>query len=314
MNNQELKSEKPLKTWISLTGYRILLILNSLIESGRTLEELINILKTDKITGKSCSKDTVRMVISTLKYAGCKISRPAKSNGYKYELLEHPFCFKLTQDEWNILIHLRERFTETLNCDDIFTVNDLYNKIMSLTCNDEYITKTKESQPLGQVDKQVLQDILNPSLIGKKLNITYNSPEFGFESINVVPEKITIENSKIYMWCFNLKYRKNSLLSVDRIKKINSVDIFQDEVVKTDVYEVIYELYDSKSKGFELKENEEIIDNYDDITLIKAKVDNEFLFIQRLLLFGNDFKIISPDFFREKLINKIKLIQKGYEQ
>ena len=43
-------------------------------------------------------------------------------------------------------------------------------------------------------------------------------------------------------------------------------------------------------------------------------MENEFCFIQRILLLGSDFKINSPEFFREKLINKLKLIQKGYKQ
>ena len=44
-----------------------------------------------------------------------------------------------------------------------------------------------------------------------------------------------------------------------------------------------------------------------------AKIEDEFMFIQRILQFGTDFNIISPDFFKEILINKIKLIQKGYK-
>ena len=58
---------------------------------------------------------------------------------------------------------------------------------------------------------------------------------------------------------------------------------------------------------------EKIIKDNKTSMLVEAKVQNEFLFVQRLLLLGMNFKIISPDFFREKLISKIKLIQKGYK-
>lgn len=314
MNNKELQSSKPLKSWISLTGYRILLILKSLIESGRTLDELIDIVRNDKITGKSFSRDTIRVAINTLKAAGCEISRPSKSNNYKYELIKHPFGLNLADDELSILIRLRERFTETMNWNDIFVVNNLYKKIVTLTCDENKIKTTIDSQPLGQLNRKMLKEITNPDIIGKLLKIQYKSPKFGMEDINIIPRAVKIENSKLYLWCYNLKYNKNSLLPVDRITEIKSRCTVTNQYPQTTVYDVIYELTNIDLQNFNLKDNEEIITRDEDKMIIKANVDNEFLFIQRLLLLGSNFKIISPDFFREKLIDKIKLIQKGYEQ
>ena len=314
MNYQELQQYKPLKNRVSLTGYRTLLILKSLIESGRTMEELVEIVRDDKISGKSFSKDTIRIAINTLKAAGCKISRPSKSNNFKYVLLEHPFCLNLTENEMNILIRLRERFTETMNWNDIFVVNELYKKIISLTCNKECIKRNEDSQPLGNAKRTLLEEITNPDLIGKMLNITYKSPIFGKEDINIILKDVKTENSKIYLWCFNLKYNKNSSLPISNIEKINTVSTVQYNYPKNAVYDVIYELRKTDFDDFKPKEYEEVITWNENTQIIKAHVDNEFLFIQRLLLFGANFKIITPDFFREKLIDKIKLIQKGYEQ
>ena len=83
---------------------------------------------------------------------------------------------------------------------------------------------------------------------------------------------------------------------------------------KNSSYKVVYELLGNSKNIFKIQKNEEIISRNTNSIKIEALVDNEFLFIQRLLLFGTDFKIISPDFFREKLIDKIKLIQKGYKE
>ncbi len=313
MEKDKLTDDKPLKTWISLTGYRTLLILKALIESGKTIDEMVKIVKNEPDTGKASSKDTLRVTINTLKAAGCEILRPNISNGYRYMLAKHPFVLNISEEEINVLIMLRNKIAENLNWPDILTLNDLYEKIASLTGDSEVIDNIINSAPFAEVDKQILIDISNPSLINKKVSIIYNSPKFDEEEIDIVPQKITAQNGKLYLWCFNCKYEKNGLLMVDRIKKINKVSINNYECLNPNVYEVVYELWGLNAKNFEIKENEEIISKDEEKIRVLAHVDNEFLFIQRLLLFGAYFKVISPDFFREKLIDKIKAIRKEYE-
>ncbi len=77
--NQEAKE----KNWISLTAYRTLFVLKLLIEKPRTLDELVKELKSNKITEKSISKDTVRITINTLKTSGCVFKRTTKANNDK---------------------------------------------------------------------------------------------------------------------------------------------------------------------------------------------------------------------------------------
>ena len=302
------------KIWISLTGYRILLILSSLIQEGRTLKELIEILSDNKYTNKSVSKDTVRVAINTLKNAGCVISRPTKANDYKYELISHPFVLSMSEKELNVFLSLRNKMLDELDWKDVFELNALYEKIMLLTFNEKQILLTKETAPFAEIDKSILKDISNSQIIGKKVRIVYDSPEFGEEEIDVVPEKLTYENAHMYLWCYSFKYNRNSLLSIERIKKILSYNIFEHAEQTKILYDVVYSVTGESFNTFEKKEFEEIIEKSKSELKVLAHVENEFYFIQRLLLFGADFKIISPDFFREKLINKIKLIQKGYRE
>ena len=113
------------------------------------------------------------------------------------------------------------------------------------------------------------------------------------------------------MNCYNFKYESNSVLNVERILKINSVDLFNTYNIKK-FYEVVFEVSGAATVDFELKDNETVLEQKQDYLKIKANVGNEFFFIQRLFLLGSDFKIVSPDFFKEKLINKIKMIQGRY--
>ncbi len=313
MDRQSNTLEKTKKFWISITGYRTLLILKSLMVRSYTIDELVEILKNDSITNKAVSKDTVRIAINTLKSVGCEILRPNKANNYKYQLIKHPFSLKISDKELKTFTMLRDKIAEEIKYDDVFTLNDLYEKLISLTLNEEQIDYVNNTQPLKKINKKILKDITNQQIIGKKVQIKYLSPNFGEEDIEVIPQKITYESGKIYLRCYIFKYKTNSLLNVERILKINSIDMFN-IYNKNSSYKVVYELCGNSKNIFKVQKNEKIISGNTNSIKVEALVDNEFLFIQRLLLFGTDFKIISPDFFREKLIDKIKLIQKGYKE
>ena len=313
MDRQSNTLEKTKKFWISITGYRTLLILKSLMVRSYTIDELVEILKNDSITNKAVSKDTVRIAINTLKSVGCKILRPNKANNYKYQLIKHPFSLKISDKELKTFTMLRDKIAEKIKYDYVFKMNYLYEKLISLTLNEEQIDYVNNTQPLKKINKKILKDITNQQIIGKKVQIKYLSPNFGEEDIEVIPQKITYESGKIYLRCYIFKYETNSLLNVERILKINSIDMFN-IYNKNSSYKVVYELCGNSKNIFKVQKNEKIISGNTNSIKVEALVDNEFLFIQRLLLFGTDFKIISPDFFREKLIDKIKLIQKGYKE
>lgn len=281
------------------------------MQQCRSIDELVEILQNNSMTNKSFSKDTIRVALNTLKNAGCEISRPNKINNYKYELVSHPFTFKLSDKELKTFIRLREKMVQEMELSDIFALNEIYEKIISLTFNDEQITQIQDSKILSNVNKTVLKEISNPKIFNKKIRIIYDSPEFGEEEIDVVPQKITFENNNLYLWCYSFKYQMNSLLSIARIKRVISIDISK-TIETTSIYDVVYTITGNSLKTFEKKEFEEILEKTENTIKVLAHIENEFYFIQRLLLFGSDFKIISPSFLKEKLINKIKLIQKGY--
>ena len=301
------------KTWISITGFRTLLLLISLIEKPRDIEELVDIVKNHNITQKSISKDTVRLTLNTLKAIGCEVERPKKSNNYKYELKKHPFTLNLSQEDVNSLLLIRERISNELSWQEVLHLNTFYKKFFLLTENQEYISLEENTKPLNNIDIKILKEISNPQINGRKITIVYNSPEYGIEDINIIPQKLTYENSRLYLWCYNFKYKKTSILDVERIKEIKNISISKTNI-KTVSYNVEYEVFGSSAKIFYPEENEKIINKTETTISVYANVTNEFWFIQRLLLLGSDFKIISPYFFKEKLINKIKLIQKGYQE
>ena len=305
-------SEKKKKTWISITGYRTLFVLKLLLEKERNLEELLSLIKADNVVSKPISKDTVRVVINTLRQANCVIPRPSRKNNYKYKIISHPFSLTFSLEEVKAFLKFRDVFCENYSWKKILLVNSLFDKIFALTNNPKQIELFSASQLLLNIDKKILSELANPQLINRKVKLVYKSVKCGMEVLEVVPKKFIYENGKLYLECYNFKYSQNSILNVERIMQIKSVD-FTCVCEDIGVYEVVYKLHNDSFKFFEKKDNEEIIDKTDESITVKAKVMNEFLFIQRILLFGADFEIISPDSFKEKLINKLKLLKRGYE-
>lgn len=306
-----LKKKKNI--WISLTGYRSLVVLKALIEKNRTIAELTEILKENKITSKSVSKDTVRLTVNTLKSAGCNITRPSKSNNYTYELLSHPFKLKISDEELQALIKLREKLSEESDKNEILTFNDICEKIVSLTEDKCQFALIKETEPFANANKKLLKTFSNPNLKNKRIKIVYNSAEKGDEEIDIIFKDITFETGKLYLNCYLFKYNSHGVLNFERIKEIKTIGL-TNEIQIARTYDVEYSITGSSVINYEKEKYETIINQSNDKIIIRAEVENEFLFIQRLLLFGSDFKIISPDFFREKLINKIKKIQKEYQK
>ncbi len=307
---QVLEQEKNL--WISLTGYRTLFLLKLLLEKSRTIDELTDYFKNNRYTNKAVSKDTVRLTINTLKSAGCKISRPSIKNNYHYELISHPFNLNLSEKEIEVFLKLRELFSENLSWQKVLILNKLYEKIASLTGNPDYINKINETMPLSEINKDLLSQLSDFKLAGKKIQISYLSPRNGEENLDVILHKIKYENSKVYLWCYICKYKMNNLLSLERIKNINYIST-EKYNIEDNLYEVVYKLSGISMLTFETKDYETVLEKTKDYIIVKANVVNEFWFIQRLLQFCGDFKIISPDFFKEKLINKVKSIRKLYE-
>ena len=310
LENQVLSNTK--KTWISLTGYRTLFVLKLIMEKPRTASEIIQFLRDNPNTRKSLSKDTLRITMNTLKSVGCKFSKPCKANEHKFSLLYHPFDLHIDDDEFNVLLRLRDNLSLELSYSDVFILNDMFEKIMALSNSEDKVAYVEETKALIGVDRNLVKEFEKVISAKKKVQIIYDSPRNGEEAIDVIPKKITFENGTLYLFAYGFKYNENSLFNFSRIKKINTVYL-SSEKKQNQSFEVVYKVLGSSFSTFEKTDNETIVSNENNELTIKALVDNEFWFVQRLLQFGTDFRIISPYSFREKLINKIKQIQKGYE-
>ncbi len=311
-DNFNIYSNSDKKIWISTTAYRILFVFQALLKKNRNKKELLELISQNNLINKALSNDTIGATIKTLRTAGCVINRPLKENNYKYEIISTPFNLKISDEEFEILLELRNKFYLEADWQDVFFINDLYEKIFSMTKNDLFIQQEKDTRILNDINRNLLYKLTNHNVVGKKIRIKYISPQYGEEELDIVPKKVNFENGKLYLRCFNFKYNVNSIFHIVRI--VDIVDFCIDEKFETENhYEVVYELSGSSIFDFEPADYEYVLEKSKGFIKIKAIVDNEFSFIQRLLQFGSDFKIESPDFLKEKILNIIIQVRKRYE-
>ena len=116
------------------------------------------------------------------------------------------------------------------------------------------------------------------------------------------------------------KYNEFAYLRVDRIKRVNLITVCTASEgyleFKKPVELIVYKL-----KGYSAlmySENKEETVTYEDKNseyplTIRAAVSNKFNFFQRILSYGTDCLIVSPDSAKTELLEHLKNIKAEYE-
>ena len=128
--------------------------------------------------------------------------------------------------------------------------------------------------------------------------------------MELVTDKIEVNNGKIYLYGTGFEYKQYGSFLVNRIKKIDEIKTektMPDGLVEV---EVVYEIY--HTGDFQPETYEKVIKKDNDKLTIEAKTSNTFLLTQRLLSFGNNCKIVSPEDFKNEFVTLLKDMKAGY--
>jgi predicted DNA-binding transcriptional regulator YafY len=290
-----------------------------LLKSPKTRDELLDCLKKDIILKNECSKDSITNTINALRKVGCVISRPSLRTKNKYILKSHPFTKTLSKENIDALLTLRESITSLGDWQLLININNLYKKIANITTDKDSYEQLVYNHVLKNINLKILQELLISINLQKNLQITYYSPENGEERLEFIPNYISLENKKLYLWGYNKKYNNHSYLRIDRIRKINLIDFFSQE--KTQIPAccggiiVKYRLKGLSALLYIDNPNETIIEKNQEpefsIT-IKETVNNKFNFFQKVLSYGTDCKILSPKEIQIDFLNTLKKIKSEY--
>lgn len=297
---------------MSLTGYRTLVILNALIESPKTNDEINNYLLNNQYIKEKFSNDTLRLYINSLREIGCDIIAANKSNDKKYELISHPFAYDITKPQLKALSKLYKSTYDKIDIIEVVAIENFFKKIITFLKNDSTIETIKDMSLIRHVNRDILNELLIRCKNKNQITFLYNSPKSNGKEIEIIADKLAFKSDKLYLWGTNLTHREYSYFAVDRILKIYSIKLLKDSDDFTSSIKVIYE-YTNYGNDYIPKADEKIIKKTDDKLTIEVISKNEFSLMQRILEMGNNCKVLEPQEFKIKLIDKLKTMRENYE-
>jgi len=301
---------------INLTAFRIITIFNMLLENYCDDKDINERLLHDNIETRSLSRDTICIYINTLRATGCHITRPSKKNNYKYGLIYHPFKI-LDDKEIDSIIKAKKYISSIADWKLMINLDKTFCSIMeNLTpeCKKKFDQVRKDCLKHIDINSRIpLIITLEKSCIRKNnLLISYFSPESGEKFIKMSVDKLCYENSAIYLWGYNIESEELQCLRVDRIKNIELIEGNPCNFTPKILY-VTYKLTGISASIFIPNENETILDQNEDSIIVKSKIKSKFKFIQKVLSFGNNCIVLSPESIRKEIIAKLQSMRLSYE-
>ena len=299
------------KSVICLTAYKAYVLFKYLLHSPLTIEEIIKLFEDNTIIDKKFTEDTIRISVNTLRELGCVIEKPTPTNGNKYVLHHHPFGLQLSSNQLNTLEEIEKDFVNSNNWQFVFEVSKLWEKIAFLTNNDELIEKIRGFNPFYNINDKILEELKIYCKNKSKIKISYFAPREGNLTLDVICDYISSENEKLYLWCYNYKYESISYLRVDRILEILCV-YASSEKLDYPQFDVVYTLKGQTRCTFLKTDNDQVLESTNEFLKVKSTIMSEFNFIQKVLSYGDDCKILEPSWLVNKLITKLNLMKAIY--
>ena len=309
---QFVETQKVTYNLMSYTGFKALLIFSMLAEGPKSYPEICNAIEDNKYLKEKISIDTMRVYINSLKRIGCEIKRiKGEDKVSKYYITSHPFELKITNEQCRSIINIYKSLAGKLSIQDILYLDNLFEKIGKYAKDEEFIQKLRGYSILKDIDKELLKELILYCKDKKQIIISYKSPNSGEKDIEIITNKIEITNGKIYLFGFGQEYKQTTGFLVNRIKSIKDVKDSSNAAINTDILKVTYEVT-YPNNNFIPESYEKVINNKNNKYIIEAETNNSFYLKQRLLEFGPECKIISPEDFKNEFIETLKEMKAGY--
>lgn len=296
---------------MSLTGYRTLVILDLLMESPKSVEDINNYFLKNQYIKEKFSKDTIRIYINSLRAAGCEITRANKSNENKYELLSHPFDFKIPKSQLESLLRHYKNIYEKVGIEDLVQCKNLFEKIYPSIKDEETKLALQNISALNNIDTAILNELINHCKNKNQIILLYKSPRSGDKHIEIIADKLSFKSKKLYIFGHYLAHNEYSFFRLDRIMKISAVKLNR-EAQDSPKIKVIYELYNETINNYAETENEKILATTDDSIVIEETSKNKFQLLQKILYMAQDCKVVYPNYLKSELLEHLQKMEESY--
>ena len=307
---QFINNNKVTYNLMSFTGYKGLLIFTLLTESPKSYEEVCNYFVNDKYLRETVSIDTLRVYINTFKLLGCEIKRTKGEDKIsRYQIVSHPFELSMDNEQIQSILKVYKNLVKNISVEEILSLEKFLEKVGEYAKNEDFIASIRKISMLREIDKKLLEELIECCKQKCQIIINYNSPKSGKKDIEIAVEKLEVSNGKIYLYGTGAEYMEYTGFLVSRIVRINEVKLTRTIPHVNRELNLIYEL---ECDEVNLDSNEELLEHKNGKALICAKVNNEFYMKQKLLEYGPSCRILEPESFKEDFVALLKDMKAGY--
>ncbi len=307
-----IKNQKVTYNLMSFTGYKALLLFSLLTESPKSYNEICECFLNHPYLREKISIDTLRVYINSLKRIGCEVKRfRGEDKISRYVITAHPFELKLTQEQIQSIIKVYKSIVKNMDVKELLSMEYFFEKIGSYIKNEDFIADIRKISMLRDIDKKLLEDLIDCCDKKEQIVISYNSPNSGQKDIELIADKIEVTNGKMYLLGTGFEYLQYGSFLVSRIKGIKEIKIEKTIPDNLKEFRIIYTLEGNPDK-FNPADNEKIIEKHNNYVVIEMKTSNDFLAKQKLLEYGPTCKVLEPEDFRNDFIKLLKDMKAGY--
>ncbi|MBQ8168071.1 hypothetical protein IJZ97_01480 [bacterium] len=304
-----LQTNKVTYNLMSFTAFKSMLLFSYLLEQPRSYEEIREYFAQQEYLNETISIDTLRVYINSLERMGCEIVRGKRAEGAKYKLLKHPFELRLKDDQVKSILRVFKTLSKTIDVEDMLSITRFFKKISAGIDNEDLKVSLENISPLTKINSEVLVSLIRSCRKNEEITVAYNSPGSGIKTIDILAEKLTISNNKVYLHGKSPQYKNTASLLVSRIIEKPIVKLERTIISQETPLLVGCEIYDN---DFSPLENEKILEKKDDRFVVEISSTNKFLTRQRILALGKKCKVLYPEDFREDIVSLLKKMKEEY--
>lgn len=307
---------------ISSTAYRVLLLLKLLNEKSFCIDELNSILSNDHNIARTFSNEVILKYLSTLRYAGYKISKPCVANNYTYKLIKAPIRMALSEDELKAIVVVNS-FISDMHQQSLLDAKRKISSKLSRYIDNEQILQLAQLQKNYSNVYSIPNNIsrILPLMIkieqycldDQKVLLKYRCEgEFQNIELTLEPKYIDYIGGEVYLCGYNPIAGEKKLIRIDYITEIKQLPAKSG--TNNILSPVVFVLSGRLAKVYELHENEKITEKNDQLETITVTsyADCKIMLKQRLLKYGDLCEVIYPKSYREEIMSDLRKTLNNY--
>jgi len=296
---------------MSFTGFKSILIFSLLLDGPKSYQELKECIEKHEYLHESVSIDTLRIYLNSLRKIGCRINKTTRNRITRYSIDSHPFELKIDNKTAESILKIYKAISKSIELSDFISLQTFFENISKYITNEDLKLKFKTISPINNINPQLIHDLMQYAQNGTAIKILYNSLNSGRKYIDIIVDKLMIDNGKLYVAGVNSEYKNYSSFLVSRIINIVSINI-QKSNLQIPEYIVRYEFHKDKNEEFELLQNEKIVNISDNKLIVEIVSKNKFDIMQRIMYHSSKCKVLYPQDFKLEIVASLKKMKEGY--